>query len=164
MQIARQVPAAFVSLYLPAGHRRWHWYSYSCRTCGQHQLGRARQLEDVAGERRRVRPPGQDRDRTGLRAGGMTGAIEDQALTYAAAGCPVFPTRPNRDLEDQDVYGVSGQQPPPIFPPERASPQVNQWLISQPVSCGNGTHSGTRLPHVISDSAPACRHIRYRSA
>jgi predicted SprT family Zn-dependent metalloprotease len=52
MKMARQVPAAFASLYLPAGRRRWHWYSYSCRTCGQHQLGRARQLEDVAGERR----------------------------------------------------------------------------------------------------------------
>ena len=52
MKIARQVPAAFVSLYLPAGRRGWHWHSYSCRTCGQHQLGHARQLEDVAGERR----------------------------------------------------------------------------------------------------------------
>jgi len=27
----------------------------------------------------------------------MTGASEDQALTYAAAGWPVFPTRPNRE-------------------------------------------------------------------
>jgi len=38
-------------------------------------------------------------------------------------------TRLINDLEDQDVYGVSGQQPPPIFRSERASPQVNQWLI-----------------------------------
>jgi hypothetical protein len=38
-------------------------------------------------------------------------------------------TRLINDLEDQAVYGVSGQQPPPIFRPERASPQVNQWLI-----------------------------------
>jgi hypothetical protein len=42
---------------------------------------------------------------------------------------PAPGTRLINDLEDQDVYGVSGQQPPPIFRPERASPQVNQWLI-----------------------------------
>ena len=48
----RQAPAAFASLYLPAGRRRWHWYAYACKTCGRHQLGRARQLDDVAGIRR----------------------------------------------------------------------------------------------------------------
>ena len=47
-----QVPAAYVSLYLPAGRRTWHWYSYRCRTCGLYQLGRARRIEDVAGARR----------------------------------------------------------------------------------------------------------------
>src|SRR5580704_6926184 len=32
------------------------------------------------------------------------------------------------DLEDHGVIGVSGQQPPPIFRPERASPQAYQRL------------------------------------
>ncbi len=48
----RQAPAAFVSLYMPSGRRKWFWYSYSCRTCGAYQLGRAPQLDDVAGVRR----------------------------------------------------------------------------------------------------------------
>lgn len=54
MRSVRQgkVPAAFVSLYAPVGRRRWWWYAYSCRVCGRHQLGRARQLDDVAGIRR----------------------------------------------------------------------------------------------------------------
>ena len=47
----RQIPAAFASLYAPAGRRRWWWYAYSCRTCGRHQLGRAPSLEDVTGPR-----------------------------------------------------------------------------------------------------------------
>lgn len=48
----RRAPTVFVSLYLPSGRRRWHWYAYSCRTCGSYQLGRAPTLEDVAGQRR----------------------------------------------------------------------------------------------------------------
>jgi hypothetical protein len=43
---------AFVSLFAPSGRRRWWWYSYRCATCSTYQLGRARQLEDVTGERR----------------------------------------------------------------------------------------------------------------
>src|SRR5580692_9930418 len=43
---------AYVSLYAPAGRRRWWWYSYRCGTCGTYQLGRARELSDVTGERR----------------------------------------------------------------------------------------------------------------
>ena len=35
-------------------------------------------------------------------------------------------TRLINDLQDQGLDGVTGQQPPPIFRPERASPQVNQ--------------------------------------
>jgi hypothetical protein len=49
---AARPPTAFVSLYRPFGRRAWYWYAYRCKTCGAHQLGRARQLEDVAGERR----------------------------------------------------------------------------------------------------------------
>jgi hypothetical protein len=48
----RKAQPAYVSLYLPFGRRRWCWYSYSCRTCGAHQLGRSPRLEDVAGVRR----------------------------------------------------------------------------------------------------------------
>jgi hypothetical protein len=47
-----RAPSAYVSLYAPSGRRRWWWYSYRCGTCGAYQLGRARQLEDVTGERR----------------------------------------------------------------------------------------------------------------
>ena len=47
-----KVPTAFVSLFMPSGRRTWHWYWYTCRTCGAYQLGRARQLEDVTGTRR----------------------------------------------------------------------------------------------------------------
>ena len=43
---------AFASLYMPAGRRTWHWYAYNCRVCGRYQLGRARHLDDVAGNRR----------------------------------------------------------------------------------------------------------------
>jgi len=39
-------------VYAPRGRRRWWWYSYRCRTCGAYQLGRARDLEQVTGERR----------------------------------------------------------------------------------------------------------------
>jgi hypothetical protein len=46
----RRALSAYVSLYAPAGRRRWWWYSY--RWCGAYQLGRARQLEDVTGVRR----------------------------------------------------------------------------------------------------------------
>ena len=49
---SHRAPAAFVSLYRPAGRRKWWWYTYSCRTCGRHQLGRARELEQVAGVRK----------------------------------------------------------------------------------------------------------------
>ena len=40
-------------------------------------------------------------------------------------------TRLKNDLEDQGVNGVSGQQPHPIFRPERASPQGYQRLKSE---------------------------------
>jgi hypothetical protein len=33
------------------------------------------------------------------------------------------------DLEDQGEDGVSGQRPPPIFRPERASPRGRQRLM-----------------------------------
>lgn len=49
---SHRTPTAFVSLYAPAGRRRWWWYSYKCGTCGAYQLGRARDLESVTGERR----------------------------------------------------------------------------------------------------------------
>ena len=48
----QQVPTAYVSLFAPAGRRRWWWYWYTCRTCSAYQLGRAPQLEDVTGTRR----------------------------------------------------------------------------------------------------------------
>jgi hypothetical protein len=41
-----------VSLYGPSGRRRWWWYPHRCGQCGAYQLGRAPQLEEVAGERR----------------------------------------------------------------------------------------------------------------
>jgi DNA-directed RNA polymerase subunit RPC12/RpoP len=47
----RKAPAAFVSLWAPAGRRRWWWYSYRCGQCGRYQLGRASTLEDVTGIR-----------------------------------------------------------------------------------------------------------------
>ena len=47
-----RTPAAFASAFAPSGRRRWWWYTYSCRTCGAHQFGRARTLEDVTGQRR----------------------------------------------------------------------------------------------------------------
>ena len=40
-------------------------------------------------------------------------------------------TRLKIDLEDHGVTGLSGQQPHPIFRPERASPQGYQRLISE---------------------------------
>jgi len=48
----RKAPTAFVSLFPPAGRRRWHHYWYRCPVCRVHQLGRAPRLEDVAGVRR----------------------------------------------------------------------------------------------------------------
>lgn len=51
MPTKSQAPAAFVSLYAPAGRRTYWWYAYSCRTCGRYQLGRRARLEDVAGIR-----------------------------------------------------------------------------------------------------------------
>jgi hypothetical protein len=51
-RVTRRTPSAYVSLHLPFGRRRWCWYSYSCRTCGAHQLGRTPRLEDVAGVRK----------------------------------------------------------------------------------------------------------------
>ncbi len=50
---ARQrVPIAPASVYAPIGRRRWWWYAYRCLTCGVYQLGRARQLDQVTGQRR----------------------------------------------------------------------------------------------------------------
>jgi hypothetical protein len=51
-QRGRQVFPVFVSLYEPIGRRRWWWYSYRCPTCGAYQLGRAKGLDGVTGERR----------------------------------------------------------------------------------------------------------------
>jgi hypothetical protein len=51
-QATRRAPTSYASLYLPSGRRTWHWYAYSCRTCGAYQLGRAPRLEDVTGPRR----------------------------------------------------------------------------------------------------------------
>ena len=42
----------FVSLYEPLGRRRWWWYSYRCPRCRQYQLGRARAIDGVTGDRR----------------------------------------------------------------------------------------------------------------
>lgn len=50
---SRQPPrTAYVSLLSPSGRRRCWWYLYNCPACHAPQLGRARQLEDVAGPRR----------------------------------------------------------------------------------------------------------------
>jgi hypothetical protein len=48
----RKVPTAYVSLFLPAGRRRWWHYHYRCAQCGMYQLGRAPRLENVTGPRR----------------------------------------------------------------------------------------------------------------
>lgn len=55
-------------------------------------------------------------------------------------------TRLINDLENQDAYGVSGQQPPPIFRPERASPQGIPRADKEEVR-----DSRPRTPH------PGCR-------
>jgi hypothetical protein len=47
----RRAPKAYVSLYLPSGRRRWHWYAYRCRQCGRYQFGRSLRIEDVEGPR-----------------------------------------------------------------------------------------------------------------
>lgn len=51
---ARRGPrrTVYVSLYAPAGRRRWWWYSYRCQACGTYQLGRARELDRVTGVRK----------------------------------------------------------------------------------------------------------------
>ena len=43
-------------------------------------------------------------------------------------------TRLINDLEDQGSDGVSGQQPPPIFRPERASPQGIPRADKEPIA------------------------------
>ena len=49
----RRAPlTAYVSLYAPSGRRHWWWYSYRCPTCSAYQLGRARDLAAVTGQRR----------------------------------------------------------------------------------------------------------------
>lgn len=48
----KPVPAAYVSLFVPAARRRLWWYWYRCPICDTYQLGRARQLADVTGVRR----------------------------------------------------------------------------------------------------------------
>jgi hypothetical protein len=51
--VARRRPVStFVSLYAPSGRRRWWWYSYRCARCSTYQLGRARDLAGVTGQRR----------------------------------------------------------------------------------------------------------------
>jgi hypothetical protein len=47
-----EVPPVYVSLYVPLGRRRWWWYSYRCPACGAYQLGRAKSLDEVTGDRR----------------------------------------------------------------------------------------------------------------
>lgn len=47
-----RAPIAPASVYAPLGRRRWWWYAYRCYTCGAHQFGRARALEQVTGVRR----------------------------------------------------------------------------------------------------------------
>jgi len=42
----------FVSLYAPQARRTWWWYAYRCPGCGAYQLGRARSLDAVTGDRR----------------------------------------------------------------------------------------------------------------
>lgn len=45
-------PLAPASVYAPLGRRRWWWYCYPCRTCGNYQFGRAKTLDAVTGVRR----------------------------------------------------------------------------------------------------------------
>ena len=45
-------PLAPASVFGPVGRRRWWWYTFSCRTCGAHQFGRAKTLDAVTGVRR----------------------------------------------------------------------------------------------------------------
>lgn len=47
-----QALPVYVSLYEPVGRRTWWWYSYRCPHCRQYQLGRAKCIERVPGERR----------------------------------------------------------------------------------------------------------------
>jgi hypothetical protein len=52
-------------------------------------------------------------------------------LTATLKGPDLAPsTRLKNDLEGQGIVGVSGQQPHPIFRPERASPKGHQRLKS----------------------------------
>jgi len=49
----RRGPATvYVSLYAPAGRRRYWWYSYRCPECATYQFGRSRDLTGVTGARR----------------------------------------------------------------------------------------------------------------
>lgn len=58
-------------------------------------------------------------------------ATVDLVLTPTLKGPRLAPgTRLKIDLEDHGVIGVSGQQPHPIFRPERVSPQGYQVLKS----------------------------------
>lgn len=47
-----KAPTSYVSLFVPAGKRRWWHYHYRCPSCGLYQLGRADRLEKVTGSRR----------------------------------------------------------------------------------------------------------------
>ncbi|MFC4054654.1 hypothetical protein ACFOY4_33610 [Actinomadura syzygii] len=45
-------PVAHVSVYAPAGRRRWWWYAMRCPHCGAGHFGRARSQDGVKGTRR----------------------------------------------------------------------------------------------------------------
>ena len=52
MPSIRRPPAAFASLYAPAGRRTMWWLAYRCPHCGAGHFGRVRDQEDARGVRR----------------------------------------------------------------------------------------------------------------
>lgn len=52
MPSIRRPPAAFASLYAPAGRRTMWWLAIRCPHCGAVHLGRVRDQEDARGVRR----------------------------------------------------------------------------------------------------------------
>lgn len=45
-------PLALASVFAPHGRRTWWWYSFPCRTCATYHFGRARELDQVTGQRK----------------------------------------------------------------------------------------------------------------
>jgi len=61
-------------------------------------------------------------------------------------------TRLINDLEDHGLDGVSGQQPPPIFRPERASPQGIREADKEEVP---GSSPGSPTSQIVTRSWPS---------